>query len=403
MTSKKILHVVSSMDPVLGGVCKAVRIIATSLIQQGIVNEVVCLDHPNDDFVTKETFKLYALGKHNNPWGYHPKLLPWLQDHIHNYDYVIVHGLWLYNSFAVYKAFKRNQRALGLKHQKHPKYYVMPHGMLDPYFQKASGRRLKAIRNWLYWKGIENKVVNYGEGLLFTCEEERLLARKPFHPYHPKSELVVGLGVEAPPMYQPPMDAAFFNKCQGLEKRPYLLFLSRIHEKKGVDLLLEAYKKIRDNPSNNTILPALVIAGPGGDSEYGKKMMKFVSDDEKLKDSIFFPGMLAGDAKWGAFYNCVAFVLPSHQENFGIAIVEALACKKPVLISNQINIWKEIVEGKAGFVNDDTLNGTITLLNRWMDGSFNDKSVMAQQAEHCYKTCFSIEALIDNWTTKVLT
>jgi glycosyltransferase involved in cell wall biosynthesis len=60
--------------------------------------------------------------------------------------------------------------------------------------------------------------------------------------------------------------------------------------------------------------------------------------------------MLQGPEKWGAFYNCQAYLLPSHQENFGIAIVEAMACKKPVVISKNVNIWKEVQGGNGGLI-----------------------------------------------------
>src|SRR5690606_34234799 len=156
------------------------------------------------------------------------------------------------------------------KKQDQPKYFVMPHGMLDPYFQKAEGRRLKAIRNWLYWKLIEHKVVNNADGLLFTCEEERLLAKQPFKPYRTKKEYVVGLGIDVPPIHHADMDKAFQDCCKSLENRPFLLFLSRIHEKKGVDLLVKAYETLASNATSE--LPALVIAGPGLDSPYGKQI-----------------------------------------------------------------------------------------------------------------------------------
>src|SRR5690606_28089881 len=125
--SQKILHVVSSMDPVLGGVCKAVRTIATSLTESGIHNEVVSLDDSSVDFIALDPFKLHALGSTNNPWAYSSQLLPWLKDNITRFDYVIVHGLWQYNSYAVYLAIK------SIEKKNRPKYLVMPHGMLDPY------------------------------------------------------------------------------------------------------------------------------------------------------------------------------------------------------------------------------------------------------------------------------
>jgi glycosyltransferase involved in cell wall biosynthesis len=119
-----------------------------------------------------------------------------------------------------------------------------------------------------------------------------------------------------------------------------------------------------------TPLPHLVIAGPGWDTSYGRQMRqlidnancKFLSETCKLKTEnsprIHSVNMLKGDAKWGAFYGCEAFVLPSHQENFGISVVEALACDKFVLISNKVNIWREIQKNKSGFVADDNLKGT---------------------------------------------
>ena len=101
----KILHVVNSMNPVQGGVCKAVQTISISLIGNGIENEVVSLDNPNENFIKQSSFKIHALGSTKNPWGYHPELLPWLQNNIINYSIIVVHGLWLYNSYATYKSF----------------------------------------------------------------------------------------------------------------------------------------------------------------------------------------------------------------------------------------------------------------------------------------------------------
>src|SRR5690606_21760746 len=135
----------------------------------------------------------------------------------------------------------------------------------------------------------------------------------------------------------------------------YLLYLSRIHQKKGVDLLINAYAEIIKSEEHKKIkrdFPKLVIAGPGMDSNYGKDL-KLLVEENNLGDSIFFPGMLSGDAKWLAFYNADAFILPSHQENFGIAVVEALACKIPVLISNKVNIWRENEKEAAGFRSEE--------------------------------------------------
>jgi glycosyltransferase involved in cell wall biosynthesis len=118
--------------------------------------------------------------------------------------------------------------------------------------------------------------------------------------------------------------------------------------------------------------------------------MKLISNYPGIADSIFFPGMLTGDAKWGALYGSDAFVLSSHQENFGISVAEALACKKPVLISNQINIWKEIIADGGGIVRDDTLAGTIDLLNCWLNMTDEAKIKMTQNARATYGNNFGV-------------
>jgi glycosyltransferase involved in cell wall biosynthesis len=106
--------------------------------------------------------------------------------------------------------------------------------------------------------------------------------------------------------------------------------------------------------------------------------------------------MLTGEAKWGALNGAEAFVLPSHQENFGIAVVEAMACGVPVLLSRQINICREIAEDRAGFVAEDTREGTESLLLSWARLSDQDKSVMKKAAKTSYEKRFGISRTADN-------
>jgi glycosyltransferase involved in cell wall biosynthesis len=161
--------------------------------------------------------------------------------------------------------------------------------MLDPYFQKAEGRKLKAIRNFIYWKIFENRVVNNADALFFTCDEELRLAHQSFHPFIPKKEIVVGLGVDAPPAYSMSMTKAFLNFCPGIFGRPYFLFLSRVHEKKGVDILIKAYRQILNKVTGGEIeVPALVVAGPGLESDFGKEMMQIVSEEKNFWVQFFF-------------------------------------------------------------------------------------------------------------------
>jgi glycosyltransferase involved in cell wall biosynthesis len=376
-----ILHVIDSMDPSHGGTSQAVRNIVPSLEKLGVASEVVCLDDPNAPFLKKDLFHSHAIGRSSGPWRYSSQLGGWLTKNLLRYDVVIIHGLWLYHGYATSRAIRK----LKNHGSRSPKLFVMPHGMLDPYFQRAPERKLKAIRNRIYWQLIEADVINRADGILFTCQAELILAREPFRPYRPKRESNVGFGIEPPPARADSMFSAFLKKCPQLKGQRYLLFISRIHEKKGVDLLITAYSKIAGDRA-----PRLVIAGPGLESEYGQNIQRMVAD-KNISAFVFFPGMLSGDEKWGSFYNCEAFVLPSHQENFGIAVVESLACSKPVLISNKVNIWHEIETAGGGIVADDTIEGTCQTLKRWMNLSSEERAAMGDHARKAYQKNFAID------------
>jgi glycosyltransferase involved in cell wall biosynthesis len=392
----KILDVIQSMHPKNGGPCQGIRNLDESLRNLGVAREVVCLDSPDSPYLTHDKIQIHAIGKGVSPLHYNSRLVPWLTTNIGRFDVIIINGLWSYHSYATWKVlhnFKVKNQGL-----KSPLLFVMPHGMLDPYFQKAKGRKLKALRNYVYWDLIEKKVVNNADGLLFTCETEMLLARGTFKHYHPKKEFNVGFGIEPPLAYDQNMTIAFKNSCAGLGGSPYLLFLGRIDKKKGVELLIKAYISLRKFKGFlNGPIPKLVIAGPGVNTRYGKKVKAELDKFPEMKSEIFFPGMLVDEAKWGAFYGCEAFILPSHQENFGIALVEALACRKPVLISNQVNIYQEVIISGSGIVEEDTLRGVQKMLINWFDLTEIERVEMSNKAFIAFNTFFNISRIAGNF------
>ena len=130
------------------------------------------------------------------------------------------------------------------------------------------------------------------------------------------------------------------------------------------------------------------MAGPA-DHTYGQGLKEAVIR-LGLNDRVTWTGMLDGDLKWGAFHSSEAFVLPSHQENFGIAVAEALACGVPVLISNQVNIWREIEQDRAGLIENDDLAGTIRLLERWLRLAADERTAMRHAATQCFASRFEI-------------
>lgn len=385
----KILHIISSANPINGGPIQGIRNYEKALIELGVKRDLVCFDNQEDivkwQFPT--TLRIIGLGSSKTGWQYNKQLIPWLEKNIKNYDKIILNGMWSYHTYATLKVIKKIKKenfSVTL-----PTVFLMPHGMLDPWFQKDNSRKLKAIRNYFYWHLIEKQVVNEVDGLLFTCEDELLLARTTFSGYHPKQENNIGYGIVEPPLRTNEMVDGFYKKMNLAKEQKYLLFLSRIHPKKGIDLLLKSYNQIFTE-MNLKELPCLIIAGPGIETDYGKELYDYVNKNN-LQDKIQFIDHISGDTKWGAIYGCEAFILPSHQENFGIAVAEALACSRPVLITNKVNIYREIETEGGGIINEDTQAGTAKSIIEWLSLSSAEKKVMEINARTVYEKYFKIE------------
>jgi glycosyltransferase involved in cell wall biosynthesis len=139
-------------------------------------------------------------------------------------------------------------------------------------------------------------------------------------------------------------------------------------------MLIDAFAKVAaSDPELH-----LVMAGP--DQENWGAELQQTALKAGIAARVHWSGMTGGDAKWGAFYGAEAFILPSHQENFGIAVAEAMACGRPVLLSDQVNIAEEIAKDGAGFMEPDTPEGTLHLLQRWIATSPEEREQMAAQA-----------------------
>jgi glycosyltransferase involved in cell wall biosynthesis len=108
---------------------------------------------------------------------------------------------------------------------------------------------------------------------------------------------------------------------------------------------------------------------------------------------VTFAGPLYGEEKWGALAAAEVFALPSHQENFGIAVAEALASELPVLLSDKVNIWREIVADGAGLAEPDTMEGAARFLERWLAA---DHAALRAAAARCFAVRFDIRRTAEN-------
>jgi len=368
----KILHVIPSVDPKGGGVIEGVNQLSLLHREMGHQVEICSLDEPDSEWVKHSKILIHALGPSKAGYAYSNKLVPWLKAHAHEFDAVIVNGLWQYGGFAVWCALSGTATP----------YYVFAHGMLGPWFKHTYP--LKHLKKWLYWPWAEYRVLRDARRVIFTCEDERLLARESFWLYK-VNEAVSGFGVSNPPANRDELTTKFMAQNPQLQGKRIALYLSRIHKVKGCDLLVEAFARVAKQDESLH----LIMAGP--DQIGWVPKLQAQAEALGIAHRITWPGMLQGEMKWGAFYAAEVFCLPSHHENFGIVVAEALACGKPVLISNKVNIWREIEAEGAGLVADDTQAGTNGVLQRWLNMSAEEFAAMEAKTIPCFKNRFHVQ------------
>ena len=366
----KLLQSIRSVNPTGGGVIETVKQFSRVLEAQGHKVTIASLDAPDDPWVTTCPHPVAALGPARGTYGASPRLVPWLRRRANEFDAVIVNGLWQFHSYGTWRALRGTGRD----------YFVFPHGMLDPWFKRAYP--LKHFKKWLYWPWAEYRVLRDARAVLFTCDQERQLARQSFWLYRAR-ECVVSLGTARPEGDPTELRETFLRRFPQCRGRRLLLFLGRLHEKKGCDLLVRAFAQLASRHPDLL----LVMAGP---EQQDATSWKAEAAAAGMADRVVWTGMLEGALKWGALHASEAFVLPSHQENFGMAVVESLACGVPVLISREVNIWREVIADGAGLAEADTLEGTMALLRAWMEKTPEERSAMRERAQACFERRFEI-------------
>ena len=374
-----ILHFISSVDPATGGPVEGLKQRIVIYRSAGHHVEVASLDDPASVASFNFPAPVIALGPGRGTYAYSPHAVPWLRDNVSRFDLVLVNGVWNYNTLAAHRALA----GTGIP------WAIFTHGMMDPYFKREFP--LKHLKKSLYWHALLSRVFSDTTAILFTTEEERLLARQSFSRYRVR-EMVVPYGTFGPELDLAQAREEFLTKFPALRQKRLAISLGRIHPKKGTDILLQAFAAtLAKDPAWH-----LVIAGP--DQVGWQHDLEALATSLSIRDRVTFTGKLEGAPKWGAFAASEIFILPSHQENFGISVAEALAASMPVVISDKINIWREVLKHEAGFVAPDTLEGTQASLNRYTALTGEERAAMRARS----LTCFRLEFDFSTTSVKVL-
>jgi glycosyltransferase involved in cell wall biosynthesis len=332
----RILHVIPYMHPSAGG---------PPVVAENFVRETRRLGHPSEIISTSlfcnddQVALLQRLNK-LAPTRFLSRVGPLalllgrtrqqIGESIRAADIVHLHTLWSSLNTIVRLECARHGRP----------YVLMPHGMLDPY-----SLRVKRWRKAIYLRTIERRNILAAQRLIYTTAEEERLAATGGLPL-PKG-VVVPLGGDAPAGDPAVLAAGFLTRFPGACGRRQILFLGRLHFKKGLDRILR-------------VLPAVVRAFPGviltivgdGTSAFEAEL-KGAIKSRGLENSVMFTGRLDGALKWGAYASAELFLLPSRQENFAITVAEAMQMGVPVIVSAKVNTWPYVKGAGAGIVLDE--------------------------------------------------
>ena len=340
----KVLHVIPAVAPRYGGPSQAILGICRALVRQGVETLIATTDAdgPGQLPVERETVvafqslpTIFFRRQWSEAYKYSRPLATWLTSNVADFDLVHIHAVFSHASQAAAAACRRRRIP----------YVVRPLGNLDPW-----SMRQKRPQKLLLWHLGVKQMLRGAAAIHYTTPQEQQLVEATLGL---SRGVVIPLGVDIPELYEPTESGSPARAGLAPAPRPYLLVLGRIHPKKGLELLLEAFLSLIASPEFECW--RLVIAGSGED-RYVREIKRLV-DQRAGQDRVVFTGWLEGEAKASALRHAAVMVLPSQQENFAVSVIESLAYGVPVIVSPHVNTADAIQAGGAGWVTPLELEG----------------------------------------------
>ena len=336
----KVLHIIPSVSLARGGPSKAVIEMVSALRDNDVDAEIATT---NDDAQNRLDVPLNKQTNYNGApviffnrfsptvsaireFAYSNRFRKWLNKNIHLYDIIHVHAIFSFcSSYAMYLARKKNIP-----------YIIRPIGQLEAWSLSQS-----KFRKQLYLKLIEKKNIVNANSIHFTAYSEQQQSLAALQNTFANQVIPLGINIA------PEIEGARQKMLSRWSLNPNvinLLFLSRLHPKKGLERLLNALSKAQG--------PAfqLIIAGEGDDN-YKKSLINLIKR-LGLNEYCHLVGFVEGNDKQLLLQGSDLFILPSYSENFGIATLEAMASATPVIISNEVALSTEVKKYNLGWVTD---------------------------------------------------
>lgn len=353
----KIIHYIPSIDRMAGGISTYMQVLAKPL---GTMAEVHIMTHVSENPLPMENCKVHDIPRYRPFSGVWKKAVVDLLDSVRP-DIVHVNCCWTPDCAMIQRlAQKRGYKVV-----------LTPHGMLEPWIIKRHYWTRKVPALWLYQKAA----VQRADCVQATAESERDNLLKLGYNSNIK---VVRLGI----------DAESIEMKRSWKKSRQILFLSRVHVKKGINFLIEAADVLRNELQGYKIL----VAGEG-DADYVEAMKRMICD-RGLQDIVQLIGGVYGDEKWRLFQTSDFFVLPTHSENFGLAIAESLASGTPV-ITTVGTPWSDLNSSEAGAWIEIGTEPLVETLRRFLSLSEDELETMGRNGRKLIETKYSAHVMAE--------
>lgn len=353
----KIIHYIPSIDRMAGGISTYMQVLAKPL---GTMAEVHIMTHASENPLPMENCKVHDIPRYRPFSGVWKKAVVDLLDSVRP-DIVHVNCCWTPDCAMIQRlAQKRGYKVV-----------LTPHGMLEPWIIKRHYWTRKVPALWLYQKAA----VQRADCVQATAESERDNLLKLGYNSNIK---VVRLGI----------DAESIEMKKSWKKTRQILFLSRVHVKKGINFLVEAADVLRNELQGYKIL----VAGEG-DADYVEALKRMICD-RGLQDIVQLIGGVYGDEKWRLFQTSDFFVLPTHSENFGLAIAESLASGTPV-ITTVGTPWSDLNSSEAGAWIEIGTETLVETLRRFLSLSEDELETMGRNGRKLIETKYSAHVMAE--------
>lgn len=323
----KVLHVIPSVSARSGGPAEAIIPMCRALQETGIdvllatTNSGLDVELSGTPINRKGVSTIFFPAQLGESFKFSRPMSAWLNRNVGGFDIVHIHAIFNHACVAAANACRK---------QRVP-YVIRPLGSLDPWSMKQ-----KRLRKRVFWYVKGRVMMQHAAAVHYTTTAEQ---RAVEHSLGLNHGIVVPLGIDTE-------DANSLADSLLPTQRPYILVLSRLHPKKALDVLIDAFLTVAHDPRFANW--RLVVAGDGP-PEYVRSLRQKVSA-KKAEELVIFTGWLEDAEKKSMLSHASLLALSSYQENFGLCVMEALAFGVPVLISPEVNLADEVRTASAGWI-----------------------------------------------------